>query len=165
MTSARDKAEDFVRAYQRGVWRFLRALGCATDEADDLTQEVFLVALRSPPRHEAAARALLRQTARHLWLRRQRDDQGRARRLVEAADSLWQQDCDVDDGDGWLTDLEACLQRLEARSRRAVDLFYGERLSRVELGVALGISDHGARTLLQRVRKFLRECIEQRRRP
>lgn len=164
---ATDALEAFVRRHQGAVWRFLRALGCPAHEADDLTQDTFLLALdrRQHQRDDAAAAAFLRQTAKHLWLHRRRDDRRRAERLLAAADQLWRQDCERDDGAGWLAALELCLQQLEARSRRALELVYGERASRAELAAALGLGEHGARTLLQRVRAFLRDCIERRRRP
>ena len=152
--------EDWIARHQNGVWRFLRVLGCSYDEADDLTQETFLVALDHGVQ---VGPEFLRRTARHLWLHRRRDDRRRAERLAKAAERLWRRDCAADDGDGWLADLDACLAGLSPRARHALDLFYGAEFGRAELGSALGISTHGARNLLQRTRAFLRRCIRERR--
>lgn len=164
--AATDALEAWVRRHQTAVWRFLRALGCPLHEADDLTQDTFLLALdrRQHERDDASAAAFLRQTAKHLWLHRRRDDQRRAQQLLAAAEQLWQRDCAHDDGAGWLETLELCLQSLASRSRRALELFYGEQKTRAELAAELGIGEHGARTLLQRVRAFLKDCVNRRRR-
>ena len=153
--------EDFVRRHQVAVWRLLRALGCPTHEAEELTQDAFLLALDRGVHEgdERAAGAFVRQTARHLWLHRQRDDRRRHRLLLAAAERLWQRDCERDDGAGLLAALDQCVQSLEGRSRRALDLFYREGCSRAELAQALGLGEHGARTLLQRVRAILKACV------
>jgi RNA polymerase sigma-70 factor (ECF subfamily) len=38
---------------------------------------------------------------------------------------------------------------------------FAEDASRVEIGQALGISDHGARNLMQRAKQQLRQCVEE----
>ncbi len=154
----------FVQRHQRGLWRFLRALGCPASTADDLAQEALLVALRGDGwrRPPLAAAAFLRQTARHLWLRHRRDEGRRAERLAAAAEHLWQRHCENDDGDARLAALRACVQALPERSRTTLDHFYRDGMSRAELAAALAMTEHGARTLLQRIRAALRECIERR---
>lgn len=41
--SERERA--FVRAHMPTIWRFLRRLGCSPEDADDATQEVFVIAV------------------------------------------------------------------------------------------------------------------------
>ncbi len=41
-------AAAFIAKHQEGVWRYLRAIGCDSNLADDLTQETFLAVLRRP---------------------------------------------------------------------------------------------------------------------
>lgn len=156
--------EALIRRHQQGVWRYLRALGAPPDLAEDVLQDTFLVACRKlvQDRGEAAAATFLRQTARHLYMRRRRDQGRREQLLVELADQLWQRDCGDDDGERWLLALRACVQQLDGRPQQAVRLFYGEGLDREAVAAAMGMKTNGLKTLLQRVRGVLRQCIEQR---
>lgn len=158
-----DDLEAIVRRHQRALWRYLRALGAEPGTADDLLQDTFLVALRAglADRGPAAVATFLRQTARHLFLRRRRDQGRREELLVELADRLWQQDCS-DDGEQWLAALRACVDALDGRPRDVVRLFYAEGKDRVAVAAALGMQENGVKTLLQRVRAVLRGCVEQR---
>jgi RNA polymerase sigma-70 factor (ECF subfamily) len=153
-----------VRRHQVGIWRYLRALGAPADLAEDLVQDSFLIAFRRLPRAvgPAGEASFLRQTARHLYLRRRRDEGRREELLVELADRLWVRDCAADDGEGWLAALRACVAELEGRPARAVRMFYGEDRDRAATAAALGLKQTGVKTLLQRVRASLRACIEQR---
>jgi RNA polymerase sigma-70 factor (ECF subfamily) len=161
-----DPVAAFVRRHQLGLWRFLRVLGCGGNEAEELAQDALLIALRRgfDAEPDAAVRPFLRTTARHLWLRRRRDDRRRAERHAAAAERLWQQEAAHDDGAGWLAALDACLQ-LPPRSRHVLERTYRDDAGRRELAAELGIGEHGVRTLLQRLRAALRDCIERRRTP
>jgi RNA polymerase sigma-70 factor, ECF subfamily len=158
-----DEVGAFVARHQVGLWRFLRACGCRGQQAEEIAQDALLVALQKGMTADAAAGAFLRQTAKHLWLRTQRDDRRRVERHAAAAELLWQQQCAQDDGAGWLDAHDRCLEELPPRSRQALDRTYRDGLGRAELGAELGIGEHGVRTLLQRLRAALRECIERRR--
>ena len=163
--TAPDPVADFVSRHQAGLWRFLRLLGCRRPQAEEIAQDALVLAVQRAV-HEGgagAAAAFLRQTAKFLWLREQRDDRRRAERQAAAAERLWQRELAVDDGAGWLAALDRCLQELPPRSRLALDRTYRDDLGRSELGAELGIGEHGVRTLLQRLRAALRECIERRR--
>ena len=37
-----------IQTYQAGIWRYLRALGCDSAQAEDITQETFLSVLQKP---------------------------------------------------------------------------------------------------------------------
>jgi len=147
------------------VWRYLRSLGAPADLAEDLLQDTFLVALRRLTHDDgdAAVATFLRQTARHLYLRRRRDQGRREELLVELADQLWQRDCQADGGERWLALLAACVATLEGRPRQAVQRIYGDGAPRQLVARELGMKENGLKTLLQRVRALLRECIERRR--
>ncbi|HLQ38651.1 MAG TPA: sigma-70 family RNA polymerase sigma factor [Planctomycetota bacterium] len=157
--------EAFVQQHQRGVWRFLRALGAPAHEADDVTQETFLLVLQKGPRAGEDGAPFLRQTAKYLWLRRRRDERRRVDKLAAAVELLWQDDCARDDGDGYLQALAQCLDTLQARARTVLQRFYGDGVGREELAAELSMTGHGVRTLLQRVRAALKDCIERRRKP
>lgn len=152
-----------VRTYQAGVWRYLRALGCEASTADDLTQETFLTLLEKPftDFNPAATSAYLRTVARNLFISAQR----RANRSVSVADldeldldwSRWAGD---DSGQHLLASLQECLQALGEKARRAVELRYRDEASRAGIATSLGMSEDGAKNLLQRAKQQLRECVE-----
>ncbi|MBX3462711.1 MAG: hypothetical protein KF830_06045 [Planctomycetes bacterium] len=162
ITPPADPVEALVRRHQRGLWRYLRQLGAAADVAEDLLQETFLVALRKrlEDRGATAVGAFLRRTARHLHLRRCRAEGRREQRLAELADRAWQAECCGDDGEAWLRALAACVGKLDERSRRAVERWYGpEGDDRGHLAAELGLRPNGLKTLLQRARATLRQCL------
>lgn len=164
-SSSDDPVEAFVARHQRALWRFLRVLGCRGQQAEALALDALVLAIQRGVHlgEEAAAGPFLRQTAKFLWLREQRSDRRRAERQAEAAERLWQRELATDDGAGWLDALDRCLETLPPRSRQALERTYRDGLGRQELGAELGIGEHGVRTLLQRLRAGLRDCIERRR--
>ncbi len=60
----------------------------------------------------------------------------------------------------WLEALGRCREKLEGRRSRAVSLFYGERLSRAEVASRLHMKENGVKTMLQRIRADLRNCVD-----
>lgn len=156
----------WIRTHQKGVWRYLRALGCDPASADDLTQDTFLAALdrlgRGEFRHrsDAQSRTYLKRTARNLWLGRQRRSQREATALADAVDALWDEHSVNQWGDDRVLAMRQCIDQLQARSAEAVGLFYREGLSRAQVAVRMGLKETGVKTLLQRVRAALKECVE-----
>ena len=161
----------WVARHQATVWRYLRLLGCPVELAEDLTQETFLAAwgAREAITTDAGAdgwppAGWLRTTARNLYFMHLRA----ARRSpstvdVDGVEEVWQRHA-VDEGsDGYRSALRRCLHELGPRARQALQLRYGEGLSRDELGLRLGMQSEGVKSLLQRVRKNLRACVEARR--
>lgn len=156
--------EALVRKHQVALWRWLRAMGASPSLAEELVQEAFVVAWRKgiEDRGDAAVATFLRTTARHLLLRRWRDEGRREELLVEMADRLWRRDCGEDgDGGAWLAALRECLAGLDGRAREAVKLVYGDdpAADRRAAAARLGLEPNGFKTLLQRVRARLRECV------
>ncbi|MCR9248705.1 MAG: sigma-70 family RNA polymerase sigma factor [bacterium] len=156
--------ERLVQRHVRDVWRFLRLLGCAADEADELTQDSFVVALqkgtgdRNP--HEVAA--FLRRTARHLFLRTRQRDHRRAQLLAQRTERLLDRaaaEQGASNGDAKVAALRQCLAELSERPRRIVELFYAEQRSRRDIATTLGLQETGVKTALQRIRTTLRDCL------
>jgi RNA polymerase sigma-70 factor (ECF subfamily) len=162
MTPSPPDLAALVRRHQLGLWRYLRALGAAADVAEDLLQETFLVAWRRlhDDRGDAAAAVFLRATARHLWLRRARDQGRREAVVAELADAAWVRDCADDDGERWLDALRGCVGALDGRAREVVQRFYADGADRDAVAAAMGMKANGVKTLLQRVRATLRGCVE-----
>lgn len=156
-------ARTLVQTFQAGLWRYLRALGVRSAEAEDLLQDTFLVALQKLDRDPGpvATRVFLRRTAKNLLLRRRRDQSRRERLLVENADRLWEESrSDDDGGERWTAALRDCVAGLTGRAQQVVQLFYGEGKGRDGTAAAMGMQANGVRSLLQRTRALLRECIE-----
>ncbi len=152
--------QELVAAHQGGMRRYLRFLRCPDDRVDDVVQEAFLALLRSNAcLHEIEDHgAWLRQAARHRYL----DERRRGRRVrsvgVEELDAVWARVA-LDNGNGYLAHLRSCLAELEQRERFALDLQYGDRRSRAEIGDELGLSIGGVKSLLMRAKEALRRCI------
>lgn len=154
--------EPLVRSHYAGVWRYLRVLGANHAEADDLTQETFLSVLRSglENRGVSATAAYLRRIARNLLIDlRRRDKRLRDIKQVQQTAEVFEE-ITPDGGDEWMDALDQCLQALPERTQGALELSYGMRLTMSEVAERLSMKENGAKTLLQRARAALRECIE-----
>lgn len=156
---------ELVAKHQHGVWRYLRMLGCDTATADDLTQETFLKVLRSQDFKQvshAATSSYLRRTAYHLLVSFHRK-MGRVKNVPDAQmiDQTWNRWAGKDlSGDKAIDALRQCLNELTERARLSLRMRFGRNSSRAEIAEALGISEHGARNLMQRAKQQLRECVE-----
>jgi len=156
-------AEEIIAANQRHVWRFLVTLGCRPADADDLTQEVFLNLLRGNFNYESpqATTAWLRTVARNLFV-----SALRRKRVILLAPNL-------DDIDPHWAAFEAaapfdkrvgllreCVGELDDRLQKAVHLRYAAEVSREQMARELGMAEAGVKTLLERLRQKLKECVE-----
>lgn len=152
-----------IETHQAGVWRYLRALGCTPAEADDITQETFLAVLQKPfdDYNRAATAAYLRRAAYNLFITAKRKA-GRVNAVedVEVFDESWDRWISNDNGEAMLDALRECLRALTERARWALEMRFRDKLSRLEIADKLGITDHGARNLMQRAKQQLRSCIE-----
>jgi len=161
-----------IAEHQAGVWRYLRALGCDPALADDLTQDTFLQVFGRSfhDRHELSTAAYLRRTAHNLfisWQRRNRKSHSLSDHELTAWERVsdeWQRWAGDDQGAELLEALRRCLTRLGERARRALDLRYRDQATREQIAEALAMTEDGAKNLLQRTKKLLRECLEESRR-
>ena len=166
--SVRPKRSDeeiaqLVRSQQGGLRHYLLALGCPESQVDDFLQDSFLRFLSQDieDRGEQASGAYLRKIARNSYfqaLRRQR----RRPEVIDlaAAELACARYEGRDHGDSYQQSLTDCLARLGERSRRSLTLRYQENMTREEIGRELGLGESGVKSLLQRARRFLRECID-----
>jgi RNA polymerase sigma-70 factor (ECF subfamily) len=154
-----------VREHQADVWRYLRYLGAAADDADDLTQETFLAVARAPfdQRSRAETAAYLRTAARNqlLMLRRR---QGRQICTVElaAAEHVWAEAAPRGSLEEFLDALGVCCESLGGRTHEVVHRFYRDGKGREEIAAEFEMSVDGIKSLLRRTRAGLRECVERR---
>lgn len=161
-----DDLAAWVDRQQRGLWRYLRFLGCEAHRLDDLLQDAFLAAVQVgiPGRPAAVARAWLRTTARNLFLMELRAK--RSSRVLELTDeaaieAAWQHCAGAaDDGDDYVGALRDCLGHAEPRARQALARFYGDGAQREVIAAEVGLGLEGVKTLLRRAKVALRDCIE-----
>ncbi len=157
---------ELIARHQRGVWRYLRMLGCDEATADDLTQETFLRVLRRDnfvQHNDSATSGYLRRTAYNLLVSRHRK-LGRVKTVAEPTvlDEIWNRWAGKDlSGDAAVEALRLCLGKLTPRAQTALKMRFADEASRIEIGEALGITDHGARNLMQRAKQQLRLCVEE----
>lgn len=168
MTAVKDSPAvdlgDLVREHQADLWRYLRYLGCEAAEADDLVQETFLALVRQPPelRSPEAMAGYLRTAARNqLLMLRRRQGRELATADLELAENVWAEATDESGLSNWLEALADCLKTaITERTRKAIDLFYRDRVSRAEVARQLAMAPDGVKTLLRRGRSALRTCVE-----
>jgi RNA polymerase sigma-70 factor (ECF subfamily) len=163
--SAQLDLTQIVVQHQAMVWRYLRALGADAALADDLTQDTFLEILRHPLEQysDSATASYLRRVAHNLFISRRRRD---ARMLVtqhaEEFETAWIRWAGFDSGNQLLDALKDCFSRLTERAQLALRLRFDREATRQGIAEQLGISEHGAKNLMQRAKAQLRECLEKR---
>lgn len=142
------------------VWRYLRFLGCAADRADDFAQDTLLAALRTFAGDEAPA-GWLCATAKNR-LRMHLRTAGREVADLDVLHAQWAEVAGDDGGDAQLAALRHCLDELPARSRRALELRYGDGAARPQIARELGLGAEGVKSLLVRLRAALAACMQRR---
>jgi len=154
---------ELIEKYQIGIWRYMRVLGCEASLAEDITQETFLKVLRKgfEQYNDAATAGYLRKVAYNLFISVQR----RAGKtvLVENIDRLdvtWDKWAGADNGDEILDKLRECMDGLSDRARGALELRFREQQPRTRIAAFLEITEHGVKNLMQRAKKQLRDCVE-----
>ncbi len=166
---AETAAAAFVGRHQAAVWRWLRALGCEPNRAEEHCQDALLAALHHglDRRSDAEAATWLRTASKNLfWMRLRHERRQPPVVAIEAIEADWQRlRVDHDGGNAALTALGACLERLPARERQLVELRYRAQQDRTAMARELGIGEAGIKVALRRARARLRTCIEQRLQP
>jgi RNA polymerase sigma-70 factor (ECF subfamily) len=152
-----------IEDHQVGVWRYLRALGCDVTTADDLTQDTFVAVLRSgfQEHSHAATAAYLRKVAHNFYVSAlRREGKVNAVANIEDFETHWTRWAGDDNGEELIGALRDCLQTLTQRARQALEMRFRERETRANIAQSLGITEHGAKNLMQRAKKQLKTCIE-----
>lgn len=150
-----------------GVWRYVRTRVPGNVDADDVTAEVFVKAMRSWDRFDerrGSVGAWLVGIARHVvadWWTRQ------SREVPVAEVDTGNADAPAVDGDpetamlraAAADDVRSRLWVLTAREREAVTLRFATELTSEEIGATMGISATAARMLVYRGVAKLREVM------
>lgn len=162
-----------VEEHEESVYRYLKYLGAEHATAEDLVQEVFLVAFRHaqpPPRSETRRVAgWLRGIARNLFLthcrRTKREPLRWGEEALAAAEATWRAHGGDDPShlQRTLEAFRACLANLNGRNRLALELRYVERRPRAEIAQRLDLGLEGVKAMLKRIRAALVKCMATRR--
>ena len=158
-------AESLIAEHQTGVWRYLRAIGCDPSLADDLTQETFVAVLKHPFQNfsQAATASYLRRVAFHLLVTlRRRQERFAVTDDMEMLDRDWSRwaGCDAS-GNEVIDALADCFSRLTKRAQQSLKMRFSENATREQIARSLGITEHGAKNLMQRAKLQLRQCLEE----
>lgn len=163
MSDAASIARDFVR-HRHALLAFLRAAVPDPHTAEDLFQEVCLVAIRKAAEFEdgtdfaAWARAIARHKVReHLRVRRGIPVDDAFFDALEAAFAR-----PAPDAERRREALRLCLAGLQDHARRVLGLRYEEGLAPADIAARTGGSRASVNSLLQRTRELLRECVARR---
>ena len=155
--------EQLVADHQAPLRGFLRYLGCPLAQVDDLVQDVFLSVLRAgfEDRGGPSTAAYLRRVAKNRLLKLMRSERTRPpSQELDEAERAWM---DLsEEGSTYLDALRDCLGGVEGRAETVLHLRYKEDLSRAAIAGKLGMTESGVNSILVRVRKRLRNCVENR---
>ncbi len=161
--------EELVLGHQAEIYRYVRFLGATSATAEDVVQDSFLAAFRSPnPLDLANVRlrtAWLRGIARNTFLKHCRRGRRRAVVLGEealnSAEACWAAEfVPHDDGFGYLEALRQCLDECPENHRKVLEMRYFNRESRSRMSELLEMTEEGVKKALQRIRDALRHCVE-----
>jgi RNA polymerase sigma-70 factor (ECF subfamily) len=157
--------EQIVRDHQGAVYGYLRARLLQPDDAEDLTQEVFLRSYLARARFDSTgqmrpwlfgiARNLLRE---HVRKQKRRREVGWTKLCLELEElgPVPQQD---DRYEEFVGQLPQCLAGLGQSARHALDLHYASKLRVVQIGEQLKRSEGAVKLLLYRARQALKRCL------
>lgn len=160
----REAFEALVELHQGAVYGYLRARLLQPNDAEDLTQEVFLRCYQGWARFDANSlvRPWLIGIARNLL----REHTRKVKRRKEVA---WTELClDLEEllGDTERTyedvvgHLPVCLDGLGESAKQALDLRYGAKLRLAEIGDKLKRSEGAVKLLMFRARQALKHCLD-----
>jgi RNA polymerase sigma-70 factor, ECF subfamily len=156
---------ELITEHQTGVWRYLRAIGCDQSLADDLTQETFYAVLRRPftQVNANATSSYLRRVAYHLLVSyRRRQKKMTVTSELDQLDTQWLRWAGADAKGNELADsLADCFGRLTDRAQLSLKMRFTEGASRESIAKELGITEHGAKNLMQRAKAQLKLCLDE----
>jgi RNA polymerase sigma-70 factor (ECF subfamily) len=167
----RDAFEAIVAAHQSAVFGYLRARLFQPNDAEDLTQEVFLRFYLTRARFDSEnlvrpwllgiARNLLKEHARK---QKRRKEVAWTELCLELDDMLRPGAEEGSDGtyEDVLAHLPGCMESLGPSARNAIDLRYRANLRLSDIGKKLHRSEGAVKLLMYRARQALKHCLNTR---
>jgi RNA polymerase sigma-70 factor, ECF subfamily len=157
-----------VAMHQKSVRACVAVRVATPHDADDIAQEVFLIAHRKLVELDAGQPLgpWLRTVAFFLLKNHQRKIQRSpitsVEHIAELADHAMVEEQPDDNDEARMAAMQHCLGKLDGGAREMVRLRYEEDLPLAEIGARLN-RKHSALTMaLHRLRQSLRDCVEQR---
>lgn len=163
----------YVRENHASLRGFVRSLGVASMWVDDLAQEAFVIAYQRMEDFDETRDfgAWVRGIARNLVINERRKDARRKRILSDnltevlvASSSLPENEVEEkgDRAQAKVLALRECLKLVPDKSRALVKARYENEKTAPDIAVQLNMSAAAVRKSLERVRKALRKCMQQR---
>lgn len=139
-------------------------MGCDQSLADDLTQETFVAVLRRPfvQISPSATSSYLRRVAYHLLVTyRRKQKRMTTTDELDSLDVQWIRWAGQEGTGSEIFDaLAECFSRLTNRAQTSLKMRFSEDASRERIAKKLGITEHGAKNLMQRAKLQLKECLD-----
>ncbi len=156
-----DRFEYFLNQYGQQVFRLVVRIVSSPEDAEELTQDIFLKAFQHMSSFQAESRfsTWIYRIAYNTAISEMRkkkesaigwDDAMLARLSDEEVD-----DALDDDSEEQITRMNEALNRLEAHERAMITLFYMEDKSLAEIAFILGLKENHVKVKLHRIRKKL----------
>jgi len=160
--------ESLVREHHRRLLAYALVLIRCNEVAEDLVQEVLLVAHRDLAKFDALrdfgawARGIVRMKYLE-WTRSRRTEQMSVAQMdeIDARHREWDAAAAEGRGDA-LAALRVCREELGDHIAETLDLFYSEQKSCADIAATLKITEIVVRKRLQRAREALAGCMKKR---
>jgi RNA polymerase sigma-70 factor, ECF subfamily len=162
--------EQLVAAYQARLRSYVYSRTGSTDAADDIVQEVFLVAFKHLEQYDTNRPAwpwlmgFARIALFEYWRARERDTNAQKLQAL-AALKLLERDEKAEPEPEWQARIERlrlCQDKLPQKSKELVGLIYKDRLTCEQVAERWETGAGAVRVALHRIRKALKVCVESR---
>ena len=169
MNAKKNTPEDVVRAYYREIFRFCLSKLVSREDAQDVTQDVFLTYFRKAPQLEADdVRRWLYATARNKILNETQKQKRRAQTTIENTDDYpnggnWNYEITETDwiGDARIEEKKQEILTLLTEEERALFLeIYDKRRKHAEIAQEQGVSEQALNMRVYRLRRKIMRMIE-----
>jgi RNA polymerase sigma-70 factor (ECF subfamily) len=157
--------EGIVKNYQRMLYQYSLSLTGNHFLAEDIVQETFVTAWRKLPSESevenmgAWLRAIARRKVWEEFRRRNRHPLYLAEDVAKHVEDIQASSGQGDGEDRVSQAFHRCFEQLAEHMRQIVTQRYGQRLSAIEIGHAVGKSQGNINMILSRIRSKLRECV------
>lgn len=162
---------ELIRDHQLGLRAFVRSLGVKSEWVDDLAQETFVVAYQRMDDYcgDRDFAKWVRGIAFKLVLNERRKNARRKRIMSENLTDIMLDRSDVDEGNlderfdlnEKIDVMRTCIQKLPTKSQQLLQYRYEADQKSNEVAEKLNMKPDAVRQSLTRLRKRLKDCIEQ----
>ena len=157
--------DQILHETQLQVRAFIRGMGVAASDVDDIAQDVYLQFYNDPDKKPDDVEPVrwLKGIARNLCLahfRSQKSEKAHSRaalaEFLSDAESEWEA---VQGRPNIIDILKGCLQKISPKQREIVKFRYDDELDAEQISSAAGMTAAAVRKALHRVRVALKDCV------